>query len=130
MLSAKAAGRETQPGLPKRDLSLLSVFEAGNGHRPRWRPVPPASGRLQGWLNLRPTARPSRDRLLLRTRWRGAEKAGEGVGKGDEGNDEGKARNERREEEGYLISTEGQQGASGWQCSPVHRRWPLYISGC
>ena len=60
----------------------------------------------------------------------GAEKAGEGFGKGDEGNDEGKARNERREEEGYLISSEGQQGASGWHCNPVHRRWPLYTSGC
>ena len=59
----------------------------------------------------------------------GAEKAGEGigegVGKGDEGNDEGKVRNERREEEGYLISSEGQQGASGRPCNPVHRRWPL-----
>lgn len=81
MLSAKAAGRETQPGLPKRYLSLLSVFEAGNGHRARWRPVSPASGRLQGWLNLRPTARPSRDRLVLRTRWRGQRKLGRGLGR-------------------------------------------------
>lgn len=53
------------------------------------------------------------------------EGVGEGVGKGDEGNDEGKVRNERREEKGYLISSEGQQGASGRQCNPVHRRWPL-----
>lgn len=59
----EAAGRETQSGLAKTDVSLLSVFEAGNGRRARWCRVSPASGRLQGWINLRPTARPSRDWL-------------------------------------------------------------------
>lgn len=46
----EAAGRETQSGLAKTDVSLLSVFEAGNGRQARWCRVSPASGRLQGWI--------------------------------------------------------------------------------
>ena len=84
----EAAGRETQSGLAKTDVSLLSVSEARNGRRARWRWVSPASGRLQGWMNLRPPARPSRDWLSSEPEGRrGQRKLGRRVEEGDEGNE-------------------------------------------
>lgn len=55
----RGSGRETQPGLAKRDVSLLSVFEARKGGQARRPWVSPAASRPQGLLNLRATTSPA-----------------------------------------------------------------------